>query len=187
MQIEFIPDSHTYMVDGIIVPSVSQIMRPVSEKYYNGISAQVLDHAAKRGTRVHQAIYDMEVNCLPHKVFNVDIQSYLSNWLVIKKLKNIRPENQEIMLTNGKFCGTLDMIAMVDDQLSIIDFKTTAKVNKDLVEIQLAGYKELCEFNGWNIEKCYIIHLRKDGVKLHDITPNTNYWKELRDEALCTM
>ena len=55
MHIEFIESSHTYLVNGIIVPSVTQIMKGDSDNVYNGIPSHILEKAAERGTAVHKA------------------------------------------------------------------------------------------------------------------------------------
>jgi len=184
MQIEFIEETHTYLVDGVIVPSVTQIMKPMSEQYYNGLPEEVLKQAANRGTRVHKAIYDFEQL---NAVLVDDTMPYFKNYLVAKNIKKFKPLMQEFALTEGTFCGTLDMLAEMDGQQVIIDLKVTSKLNKELAEVQLAGYVELCEKNGIGVNGTYILHLTKDSFKLHQITPNFDKWKELKDESMRTM
>lgn len=179
MQIEFIEESHTYVVDGIIVPSVTQIMKPMSEKYYSGIHPDVLNEAADRGKRVHKTIYDIEHN---NVILVDDTMPYLKNYQLAKHMKQFVPLMQEFMLTEGTFAGTLDMLAEMNGQQVIIDLKATSKFNKELAEVQLAGYVELCDKNGIGVEATYILHLTKDSYKLHKVTPNFGKWIELKNK-----
>lgn len=179
MQIEFIEQTHTYLVDGVIVPSVTQIMKQMSEAYYSGINEDVMKEAAARGTRVHKAIYDYEQL---NAVIVDDAMPYFKNYLVAKQLKNFEPLMQEFALTEGTFAGTVDMLAEMGGQQVIIDLKVTSKFNKELAEVQLAGYVELCEKNGIGISATYILHIKKDTFKLHKVTPNFGKWIELKNK-----
>ena len=55
-ELTFEEDSHTYRLDGLIIPSVTTLMKPLSQAYYGGIDAKVLGQAADRGSAVHSAI-----------------------------------------------------------------------------------------------------------------------------------
>ena len=181
MEIEFIEESHTYLVDGMIVPSVTQIMKPLSDQYYGATSPEVLQNAARRGTEVHKAIYDLEQTGMAQEG---NASPYVQNYLVAKKLKGFKPLMQEFQLTDGVFCGTLDMLAELNGQQVIIDLKCTSQLNKELAEVQLAGYQELCEKNGIGVDATYILHLKRDTYKLYKIYPNIQKWTELKKEYI---
>ena len=51
--IEFIPETHQYIVDGKEVPSVTTILNYMSDVEYGKIPQATLDQAARRGTLVH--------------------------------------------------------------------------------------------------------------------------------------
>ena len=175
-RLTFEQETHTYRFDEKVIPSVTQVMKQASEDHYAGISPQRLAVAADRGTRVHKAV---ELYELGIEVIDPEVQPYVTNYRVAKALKKFQPTEQELMLTNGIFAGTVDMIAELGGQQVLIDLKATAKFNKDLAEIQLAGYVQLCEYNGIGINGTYILHLTKDGHKLHRVTPNYEKWEEL--------
>ena len=44
--LEFDDRTHTYTLDGLVIPSVSAIMEPLSRVKYRGISERTLDRAA---------------------------------------------------------------------------------------------------------------------------------------------
>ena len=61
--IEYIDEIHTYLIDGIIVPSVSQILHDkVFPDKYKGVPEKVLMAKAEYGTKVHSIIEDIENN-----------------------------------------------------------------------------------------------------------------------------
>lgn len=183
--LEYIESTHTYLFNGVIIPSVTQIMKGSSEAYYHGISEAQLMIAADRGTRVHQAIYEFETE--GKMTTDTEVKPYLAEYIIAKKRYKFKPIWQEFKLTNGLYAGTLDMLAEYEGQQVVIDLKATSKFNKSLAEIQLAGYEELCKYNGIGINNTYILHLSKDKHKLHQVTPNYDEWERLKHEALCDM
>lgn len=180
--LEYIDSTHTYLFNGVIIPSVTQIMKGSSEEYYRGISEAQLIKAAHRGTRVHQAIYEFETE--GKRTEDTEIIPYLTEYIIAKKRYNFKPIWQEFMLTNGLYAGTLDMLAEYNGQQVVIDLKATSKFNKTLAEIQLAGYVELCEYNGIGIDSTHILHISSDKHKLHSVTPNYTEWERMKNEAL---
>ena len=180
--LEFIESSHTYLYRGVIIPSVTQLMKRSSEAHYKGISEQRLAIAANRGTRVHQAIYEYET--LGLMTTDEEVKPYLTEYIIAKSRYGFKPLCQEFALTNGIYAGTLDMLAEFKGKQVIIDLKATSVLNKSLAEIQLAGYVELCEYNGIGVNDTYILHLTKDKHKLHKITPNFTEWNRLVEEYL---
>ena len=55
-ELTFDDPSHTYRLDGEIIPSVSRIMEPLKEATYSGISEKTLRNAADKGSSVHNSI-----------------------------------------------------------------------------------------------------------------------------------
>ena len=49
-KIEFIEDIHCYLVDGVIVNSVTSLLKKKFGKKYDGISDRVLRNASEKGT-----------------------------------------------------------------------------------------------------------------------------------------
>ena len=49
-EIEFIEDIHCYLVDGVIVNSVTSLLKKKFGKTYDGISDRVLRNASEKGT-----------------------------------------------------------------------------------------------------------------------------------------
>ena len=55
MKIDFDEEKHEYSVDGVRVPSVSEILAPLSADRYADLNPWMLKAAAARGTAVHEA------------------------------------------------------------------------------------------------------------------------------------
>ena len=178
-EIKFDEVSHAYTLNGVVLPSVTQIMKRLSQEYYTDINPQVIINAGKRGTKVHQAIELYETM----GVYDEQVKDYVLQYLRVKNAYKFTPLKQELMLTNGVYCGTVDMIATLNDKLVLIDLKATSKINDILVEVQLAGYKQLLSDNHIDIEDCYVLHITNKSGKLKKITPNEILWKELLDET----
>ena len=57
--VEFLEEEHIYIVDGCIVPCVSNILAFKFDDY-GTVSREVLQRASERGTELHKAIEDYE-------------------------------------------------------------------------------------------------------------------------------
>ena len=176
-QVEFLEESHTYIYEGVIIPSVSEVMNPLSEKKYATISKARLENAADRGTRVHKAVEEFEKT--GKHTDDLEIRPYLMAYRIAKKLHKFEVFDNEKRLTNGRYAGTLDMIAKLDGKLIIIDLKATSVINYELLEVQLAAYHELCRFNKINIQETYVLHLKPGSFKFLEIQPNFPMWTHL--------
>ena len=71
--VEFIEDGHIYLVDGVIVPSVTQILHKVFPEKYEGIPKEVLNAKAVYGTDVHKYIEIRNLKDLYHISMNIVI------------------------------------------------------------------------------------------------------------------
>ena len=54
--VEFLEDDHVYLIDGMIVPSITQILKVKFGNKYDGVNKDVLDLAREKGVKVHEAI-----------------------------------------------------------------------------------------------------------------------------------
>ena len=54
--LEYFDETHTYLYDGLMLPSVSQILGTKYRNEYASVPPAVLNNAAQRGTAVHKAI-----------------------------------------------------------------------------------------------------------------------------------
>ena len=160
--LEYIEEEHLYLWDGIIIPSVSQILhKTIFKDKYKDVPSNILESKAIYGSDVHKAIEDLENNkkyCLTNIYQELSIDQY-------KKLKekyNIKVLKQEqIVCYKGIYAGRFDMIAEVKNKNCLIDIKTTAELDKDYLSWQLSLY-ELAY--GKKFDKFYAIWLPKKNL-----------------------
>ena len=137
--VEFENESHTYLVDGLTVPSVTQILATAFNDYAR-VSARVLQEASEKGTALHKAIevYETTGKASELKEFR--------NYLFLKryaKIENVANEIPVIYEENGKvlFAGQLDQIYKIGDCYGINDFKRVSTPNREKIAHQLNLYK----------------------------------------------
>lgn len=54
-ELTFEEKGHTYHLNGLEVPSVTTVMKPLSNDFYSTVDPEVLNRAASRGTAIHNA------------------------------------------------------------------------------------------------------------------------------------
>lgn len=173
-QFEYDDDIHTYRVDGIIVPSVTQLLNRKFGHKYDDIPKDVLKKAAEKGTRVHLAV---ECYC---RGFD-DGSREVRNFKFLKKYYGFEVKENElpiILTIGGKvYAGRLDMIFSLNDELAVADIKTTTTLDKEYLGHQLNLYRIGVEQTyKMNIKKLYGIHLREDTRKLVEIPIKEEEW-----------
>ena len=168
--LEFIPETHQYIVDGILVPCVSDILK-YKFNDYSGVSREILNRASEKGTELHKAIEDYE-----QQGITSDLKEF-KNYLFLKKqfkFENIENEVPVIYERGGQvlFAGTLDQIITIDGKLGINDFKRVSAPNKNKIACQLNFYKMAYEQSyGKQIEFLSFTHLWETVRKFHDKMP----------------
>lgn len=181
-QLLFFDQRHKYTLDGVELPSVSELCRFISREIYGTVSQYTLDMAADRGTRVHKAAEALDVY---GKVeVTDDIAPYVQAYLKFRQEHDIKWNMVERSMANQKerYAGTIDRYGELDGAKSLVDLKTSYTVHKRLAIAQLNLYRWMIEEEGHAVEKQYILHLTKDGYKLVEV--------EMRDDiphALLTL
>ena len=175
--LRFESDTHTYYFHDKLIPSVSEIMRPLSKANYDSIPPHILENARVRGVKVHEAIEVYEA--LGIEPDEEEIKLYFDSYMQVKAKNQFEVVKSEIMLTNGHFAGTLDQIILSNEVLAINDIKNTSKIHTDMLSVQLYAYRELARYNGYEIQECYVTHLTKKRGVMREIKPDAKLWNEL--------
>lgn len=159
----FDEDAHIYRVDGLEIPSVSAIMEPLSKAKYRGISAKTLERAAEKGTSVHNGIE----NFIKFGIEDVpeEHQGYFNAFLDWWKQYNPIVVASEVRVYNAAlgYAGTADLIAFIEDELAVVDFKSTYTVSEMTCGVQLEAYARALQSMGVAVEAKRILHLQKEG------------------------
>lgn len=159
--IKFDEESHTYWVNGIITPCVSEILHFIFPDKYKGVNKAILSNKAKYGTIIHSAIECLEKGL---KIPELDYiqEASIEQYKKIKSKYNIEVLTQEVRIQyQGLYAGTYDMEANVKGIHSLIDIKTTAELDMEYLSWQLSFY-ELAY--GSKFEKLYCLWLPKRGL-----------------------
>lgn len=162
--LEFDNDTHTYIYNGIIVPSVTQLLKKKFSGMYDGISKGVLEKAAQRGTDIHKAIEDYCVSGIETPMRELHDFKFLMNYYKFEVIENEKPI---VLDLDGTYAGRFDMIVRFNDKLALCDIKTTSKLDKEYLAHQLNLYRIGAKQSyGYDIEELYGIHLRNGTRKL---------------------
>ena len=168
--IEFLKEEHLYLVDGIITPSVTQILQFLFPDKYKDVPPEILANKAEYGTILHKVIeiaeqeQTFEIGALKQKIEGINylIELSFKQYLKIKEKYNLEViEQEQIVAYKDLYCGTFDMIANVNNKKSLIDIKTTAELDIEYLSWQLSFY-ELAK--GEQFEKLYVIWLPKKSL-----------------------
>ena len=163
-QLTFDPVQHIYKLNGIVLPSVTQIMNPLSREEYKTVDDLILERAAARGTKVHEAIefyelYGME-DCPS------EVRGYFDAYLAWRK--DYKPEvlssEQATWHTGLLYAGTADLIVKLNGRTYLIDLKTTSVINDMLTTVQLEAYARSLACHGVSLDGKAILQLKKDGT-----------------------
>lgn len=159
--IEFIESEHLYLVNGIIVPSVSQILSATifKDKYAN-IPKYILNNKAQFGTNVHKAIetgYSEDLTFLEQLAY----EQYKR---LVRRFEIVPIEQEQLVHYEDLYCGTLDMVAKVNDILVIADIKTTYQLDEEYLSWQLSFYKYAYERTGKTLHKAYCLWIPKKDI-----------------------
>jgi len=166
--VKFIKETHQYTVDGILVPSVSTILREtIFTDKYKAVPDFILKRAAEFGTAVHDAIEHDDNLLLTEEQDRV-----YQEWKRLQKEEDIVPlEQEQIVHFEKEYAGTFDMIANIKGEKCLVDIKTTYNLDLEYLSWQLSMYALAYGHEG----KLYAVWLPKKGNgQLVEIEPTPN-------------
>ena len=159
--LEYIDETHTYIYDGVILPSITQMLKIKFGNKYNSVDEKVLKKAAEKGTAVHQAIEDYEKR-------SIDDASCveLRNYKFLKKQFDFKCLDNEVPIVlfyNDKpiAAGRVDLIIEDKGKVGIADIKRTSVFDKEYVAYQTNLYR-IGYQQSYGVEISFLrgIHLR---------------------------
>lgn len=138
--LEFDNEYHQYIVDGLIVPSVTQILKKRFGHKYDYVNRDVLKRAADKGTAVHEAV---ESYC--KYGIESDLKE-LRNFKFLQKNYGFEVVDNEIPIILFKdeepiAAGRLDLVLEHDNKLGLGDIKRVSTLDKNYLAYQLNIYR----------------------------------------------
>ena len=177
--LEYIDETHTYLYDGVVLPSITQLLKVKFGNKYNGIPKDRLERASAQGTAVHQAIEDYE-----QQGAESDLPE-LRNYKFLKKAYKFDCIANEVPVVlfrddEAVACGRLDLVLTEGEQIGLGDIKRTSALDKNYLAYQLNLYRIA-------YQQCYDtqidflrgLHLREDTRKYVTIPINENLVNEI--------
>lgn len=180
--LEYIDETHTYLYDGVVLPSITQLLKVKFGNKYNGISKETLERAAVQGTAVHKAIEDYEQDKTESNL------PELRNYKFLKRAYNFECIDNEVpvvLFVDGEAvaCGRLDLVLQEDGKIGLGDIKRTSALDKNYLAYQLNLYRiAYQQCYGTQIEFLRGLHLREDTRKYVTLPINENLVSEILNE-----
>lgn len=190
--LEFNEKKHEYFLNKKKIPSVTQILAPISKILYEKIELPTLRNKAKIGSEVHKLIERYSKwGLLPNKeIADERVYAYFMQFLEWNKSlidsANFENEFKGYYVSDKMvFAGTIDNIRMIGNDLVLIDYKTVANPTTYLLSLQLYAYKLIAEqVLNIKINKCYALCLKTDDYAFIELTYEVNNVKTAEEWEL---
>ncbi len=182
--LEYLDDTHTYLVDGVLVPSITQILKIKFGQKYNYVRKDTLEITREKGTEVHKAIEEYCKN-------GVDVElKELKNFKFLQKHYNFEVLDNEvpiILFFNDKpvAAGRLDLVLKTENDIGLGDIKRTTTLDKEYLAYQLNFYRiAYQQCYGEEIKFLSGLHLKDNIRKYVNIPINEELALELLEKYL---
>lgn len=182
--LEYFDNTHTYLVDGVKIPSITQMLQVRFGHKYDRVDGETLKRAAERGIAVHEAIRSYCVKGLESNLIEVRNFKFLQRLYDFTVLENEVPV---ILFKDQKpmAAGRLDMVIRIEDKIGGADIKRTSTLDKEYIAYQLNLYRiAYKQTYGKEWEFLRAIHLRENVRKFVKIPINEEIAWKLVDEYL---
>lgn len=165
--LSFDPGTHTYRLDGRVVPGVTSILAPI-----NGLAKvprELLRVRAAFGRAVHMASELDDEGILDEDALDPALRPYLAAWRLFKA--EHRPEwemiEQPMAHVTHRYAGTPDRVGIVGGLRGVLDIKSTFMLYPT-VGPQLAAYAQMIDpsLHRWGLQ------LKEDAT--YTLKPYTN-------------
>jgi hypothetical protein len=170
MNLVFDDATHIYTLDGVRVPSVTQVLKPLYS--FDGIPRAVLHAKAALGTSVHRACElldddDLDEESEDGRAALEPISGYLAGYkkFMAEKKPVVIFNEQQLYHPTHRYAGTIDRRYALRGELWDIDLKSTVAMSP-IVGIQTAAYSEMIKadsLNGTNTVRRGALQLFPDG------------------------
>lgn len=175
-----VSDKSLRLKDGTRVPGATTVIGLLDKPFlvpwanrlgFKGIdSTEYTNKAAKRGTLIHTVLEshvlneEVEIDMSQYtesEISNaVEHLNYYKEWEAKHKVEPIWCEHPLVSETY-KFGGYVDFYAKVDDKYTVIDFKTSKRINEEYF-LQLSSYVVLFEENDLPVDQIMVLNVGKN-------------------------
>ena len=167
-------DKHQYKLDGLILPSVTQIIQESGLINLEWVDRDLLEAKADLGRKVHSATELNDTNNLNTKDLHPTLKLYLDSWIKFRTDYKFVLTEIELKLFHKlyRYAGRIDRVGLLNKKLILVDIKSGTEQKTSA--IQTAGYELLYNQDkkkGDQIKERMIVYLNPEGYK---VIPNNN-------------
>ena len=162
-ELTFEEGPHIYRLNGVEIPSVSTLMAPLKNVCYAGVGAKTLENAANKGTSVHNSIENwikFGIEDVPKEHMGY-FNAFMEWWNRYKPI--VLASEMKVYHKLLQYGGTIDLLCIIGDMVTLVDFKTTYNLIEMSCGVQLEAYSQALSSHGIEIQKKHILHMKKDG------------------------
>lgn len=163
--------THTYTVSGVRVPSVTQVLAPLSD--LAGIPASVLNAKRDLGHAVHMACELDDADNLDEATVHAAVQPYLRAYRAFRQDTRavVLACEQRVYHPVHRYAGTLDRVFRIDGHKVLTDLKTCFTTPAS-VGPQTAAYQ--AAHGNAEVKRRAALQLRPDGTYRFQPLDNPN-------------
>lgn len=167
MRLDFDAASHTYRLDGRLVPSVTQVLAPLND--YSMVPPDILEAARIFGTHVHEACDLFNRDELDWASLDPELVPYVEAW------KRFIEESGAVVIASEcrvfhdllGYAGSPDVVLAWGKRIVIPDIKATAVVPATVGPQTCAYAKAYQRMHGGREPARYCIHLQAGQYRSH--------------------
>jgi hypothetical protein len=161
---KFTAEPHSYHLDGVRLPSVSEVIAPLVD--YSMVPAETLAFAASRGKAVHLACEMLDMLDLDEDSVDPRIAGYVDGYR--KFLLDFSPQwgiiEAPMYHPSLLYAGTPDRFGVAGGVRAVVDLKSIA-AETPAVFVQCSGYDLMIEErDGVRADEMWALYLKPDGT-----------------------
>ena len=169
----FNPARHEYSDNGIIIPSVTQILKAaglIDDTWYSR-------EATERGSAVHELCeryaHGTRADGLGRPLASLEYVNAFARWMDDTGAYAYMTECMVDGLANGKrYAGRFDILALINGKRVLVDIKTGGMAKWHPVQLAAYSLARLDTGERVNPDRCAVLYLNADGSYKEDrITP----------------
>lgn len=162
--------NHIYRLDGVTIPSVTQVIQEAGLIDLSGIDDGLLNYKSDLGQKIHLATELYDKNNLDMDGLHPTLRLYLDAWIKFRKDYNFIPVEIELQLFHKlyKFAGRIDRVGYIGKDSSLVDIKSGSYQKAHA--IQTAGYELLYnqDKKADKTKKRFVVYLNETGYKIEE-------------------
>jgi hypothetical protein len=176
--LEFDAATHTYRLNGVLLPSVTEVLRPLET--FAHVPPDALEWARGRGSAVHEAMALLARDDLDWTSVDTDFAPFVRGGARFLTDSGVTVIGSELRVYSERLrcAGTLDLAVVWRERDALLDFKATAQIPAT-VGPQTAGYEFLYR-EQYGIKKRlqrYCVHLQPETYRVIPL-------EDSRDESI---